>query len=118
MRGEDASNGAVTPIPHQRRLTHQILKHWQPFQVLQQTFTVSRRVEQLRRRMQQRIVATAEDFVLRTEMRDLESQEENGPKCVLWYKPMAWLGEVRPSRRHGSWSASLWQSFLALAVGA
>jgi hypothetical protein len=50
VRGEDASNVAVTPIPPQRRLTHQILQHRNTFQVLQQTFAVSRRAEQLRLR--------------------------------------------------------------------
>jgi hypothetical protein len=42
-------------------------------------FAVSRRAEQLRLRTQQRIIATAEDSVLRTEMANLESQEEDAP---------------------------------------
>ena len=41
MRGEDASNTAATPIPSQRRLTHQIIKHWKSFQILQQTLSSS-----------------------------------------------------------------------------
>jgi hypothetical protein len=61
VREEDAPNVAVTPIPLQHRRTQQIIKHWQSVQDLQQTFTVSRRAEQLRLRMQQRIVATAAD---------------------------------------------------------
>ena len=45
-------------------------------------------------RTQQRFVATAEDSVLRTEMGDIESEDENAPKRVLWYKPTAveWHG--------------------------
>ncbi len=39
----------------------------------------SRRAEQLSLRSQQRIVATVEDSVLRTEMVDLESQEDDDP---------------------------------------
>ena len=62
-------------IPLQHRVTMQILKHWQPFRGLKLTFAVSRRAEQLRLRTQQRIIATAEDSVLRTEMTNLESQE-------------------------------------------
>ena len=74
------------PCPRtQNRLTQQIIQHWQPFKDLQQTFAVSRRAEQLRLRAQQRIVATAEDAVLRTEMGDLESREEDAPTRVLWY---------------------------------
>ena len=49
----------------------------------------SRRVEQLRLRSQQRIVATVEDSVLRTEMTGLESQEEDAPKRMLFFKPMS-----------------------------
>jgi hypothetical protein len=39
-----------------------------------------------------RIVATVEDSVLRTEMAGLESQEEDAPKRILFFKPMSWLG--------------------------
>jgi hypothetical protein len=94
---EDAST--MPPIPSQHRVTQQIIQHWQPFQDLKQTFAVSRRAEQLRLRTQQRIIATAEDSVLRTEMANLESQEEDAPRRVLWFKPMAWLGQIRPHRR-------------------
>jgi hypothetical protein len=94
---EDAST--MPPMPSQHRVTQQIIQHWQPFQDLKQTFAVSRRAEQLRLRTQQDIIATAEDSVLRTEMANLESQEEDAPRRVLWFKPMAWLGQIRPHRR-------------------
>jgi hypothetical protein len=55
---------------------------------LTQDFVVSRRDEQLRFRAQQRIVATVDDSLLRTEMENLESQEEDAPRRVLWFKPM------------------------------
>jgi hypothetical protein len=51
----------------------------------------NKRQEQLSSRCQQRVVATVEESVLRTEMAGLESQEENVLKRVLFYKPMAWL---------------------------
>ena len=56
-------------------------------------------------------MATAEDSVLRTEMGALESQEEDAPKRVLWYKPLGFLGVIRPHRRDEAWSVSLCQSF-------
>ena len=96
-------------IPLQHQVTMQILKHWQPFRDLKLTFAVSRRAEQLRLRTQQRIIATADDCVLRTEMANLESQEEDAPKRVLWFKPMSWLGQIRPHRRDEAWPASLSQ---------
>ena len=80
MRDESsASNADVTAIPSQHRVTQQILSHWQPFRDLKLMFSGSRRAEQLNLRSQQRIVTTVEDSVLRTEMADLESQEEDAP---------------------------------------
>jgi hypothetical protein len=72
-----------------------------------QLFAGSRRAEQLSLRSQQRIVATVEDSVLRTEMTGLESQEEDAPKRILFFKPMSWMGQIRSHRRDETWSASL-----------
>ncbi len=118
VRGEDASNAAVTAIPAQNKVTLQILRMWQPFRGLKLMLAVSRRSEQLRLRSQQRIVATVEDSVLRTEMAGLESQEEDSPKRVLHFKPMSWLGQIRTHRRDEAWSASLWRAFFATSMGA
>ena len=104
-------------IPSQHRVTIQILEHWQPFQGLKLTFVVSRRAEHLHLRMWQSIVATVEDSVLRTEMTDIESQEEDTPRRVLYFKPMSWLGQIRTHRRDESWSDSLWQTFFTTSVG-
>jgi hypothetical protein len=67
----------------------------------------SHRTELLSLYSQQRIVATVEDSVLRTEMADLESQEEDAPKRILFFKPMSWSGQIRSHRRDETWSASL-----------
>ena len=93
MRDESsASNADVAVIPSQLRVTQQILSHWQPFKDLKFRFAGSRRAEQLNLRSQQRIVATVEDSVLRTEMAGLESLEEDDPKRILFFKPMGCLG--------------------------
>jgi hypothetical protein len=102
-----ASNGDVAVIPSQHRVTQQLLSHWQPFRDLKLMFPGSRRAEQLSLRSQHRIVTTVEDSVLRTEMTGLESQEEDAPKRILFFKPMSWLGQIRPHRRDETWSASL-----------
>ena len=102
------SNVDVAVIPSQHRVTQQILSHWQPFQDLKLMFAGSRRAEQLSLRSQQRVVATVEESVLKTEMAGLESQEEDAPKRILYFKPMSWLGQIRPHRRDESWSTSLW----------
>ena len=83
------SNAGVVVIPSQFKVTQQILFHWQPFRDLKLNFAASRRPEQLILRSQQRIVATIEEAVLRMEMAGLESQEEDTPKCVLFFKPMS-----------------------------
>jgi hypothetical protein len=69
-------------------------------------------------RSQQRVVATVEESVLKTEMAGLESQEEDAPQRILFFKPMSWLGQIRPHRRDESWSASLWQTFFFTSMGA
>ena len=96
-------------------MTHQILMSTKD---LKQTFVVSIRVEQLRLCVKKLVVTTVEDSVLRTEMDNLESEEEDDPRRVLWYKPMSWLGQIRPHRRDEAWSAGLWQAFFASCVGA
>ena len=63
-------------------------------------------------------MATVEESVLKTEMASLESQEEDAPKRLLFFKPMGWLGQIRPHRRDESWSASLWQTFVSTSMGA
>jgi hypothetical protein len=103
-----ASNAAVPTIPSQHRITLQMLSHLQPFRDLKLLFAVSRRAEQLSLRSQQDIVVTVEDSVLRTDMSGLESQEEDAPKRILFFKPMSWLGQIRPHRRDEDWSAILW----------
>ncbi len=67
------SNVDVTTIPSQYRVTQQILSHWQHFRDLKLMLAGSLRAEQLSLHSQQRIVATVEDSVLRTEMVVLES---------------------------------------------
>ncbi len=52
-------------------------------------FAVSCLPEQLSLISQHHIVATVEDSVLRTEMAGLESQEEDAPKRILFFKPMS-----------------------------
>ena len=119
MRDESsASNADVAAIPSQHKGTQQILSHWQPFLDLKLMFAGSRRAEQLSLRSQQRIVATVEDSVLRTEMAGLESEEEDAPKRILFFKSMSWLGQIRPHSEDEAWSAGLWQTFFAMTMGA
>jgi hypothetical protein len=94
-------------FPAQPRVTEQIIARGQPFKDLKQAFAVSRRAEHPRLHTEQRVVDTVEDSALRAEMGSLESQEEDTPKRVLWYKPVGFLGVIRPHRRDETWSVSL-----------
>ena len=90
MRDESsASNADVTVIPSQLKVTKQILLHWQSFRDLKLMCAGSRRAEQLSLRSQQRVVATVEESVLKTEMAGLESQEEDAPQRIHFFKPMS-----------------------------
>ena len=98
MRDESSvSNADATVIPSQHRVTQQILSHWQPFQDLQLMFPGSRRAEQLRLRSQQRVVATVEESVLKTEMVSLESQEEDAPPLLQANNELAGTDQTSPS---------------------
>jgi len=108
VRDESSTSNPVPVIPSQFKVTQEILIHWEPFRDLKLKFVGPHRAEQLSLHSQQRIVATVEESVLRTEMADLESQEEDVPKRVLFFKPMSWLGQIRSHRRDEVWSASLW----------
>ena len=55
-----------------------------------------RRSEQLRLHTYHRVVDSVEDSDLCVEMGALESQEEDVPKRILWYKPLGILGVIRP----------------------
>jgi hypothetical protein len=84
---------------------------------LELKFIGSRRQEQISSHCQQRVVATVEESVLRMEMAGLESQEEDVPKSVLFYKTMGWLGQIRTHRRDESWSTSVWWTFFSTFMG-
>jgi hypothetical protein len=49
-------------------------------------------------------------------MAGFESQEEDAPKCILFFKTMSWLGQIRSHRRDESWSPSLWQTFFSTSM--
>ncbi len=84
-----AYNTDVIVIPSQDRVSQKILTYCQTFRDLKLMFVVSCRDEQLVLYYQQLIVATVEDSVRRTEMTDLESQEDETCNRVLWFKPMS-----------------------------
>jgi hypothetical protein len=55
-------------------------------------------------------------FFFWTEMAGLESQEEDAPKRILFFKPMSWLGQIRSHRRDEALSPSLRQTFFVTSM--
>ncbi len=96
----------------QKKLTHQIVQHWHPFKDLKQTFVVSRRAEHLCLPTHQCVVVTVEDSVLCVEMGALESQEEDAPKRILWYKPLDFLLWYKPLGNQVASSDETWSTSL------
>ena len=74
-------------------------------------------MEQLQLHAPQKITATVADSALRVEMEALEPEQEGAPARSLWYKPMAWLGVLRPLSQAESWSVLLWQTFFTTSLG-
>ena len=83
-------------FPAPRLSTAHSSQEWQPFKDLRQRFANTRRMEQLHLHAPQKITATVADSALRVEMEALEPEQEGAPARFLWYKPMAWLGVLRP----------------------
>ena len=50
-------------------------------------------------------------------MSDLEPEEENAKARKLWYKPLAWLGVIRPLTPGEDWALPLWQTFFTTTIG-
>jgi hypothetical protein len=92
----------LLPSPHSLGSPNRYSATGSPSRISNLCFAGSRRAEQLSLRSQQRIIATVEDSVLRTEMAGLESQED-APKRILFFKPMSWLGQLRSHRRDETW---------------
>ncbi len=66
---------------------------------------------------QNRVTDTVEDSALHTKMENLEFEEEDDPRRVLWYETISWLGQIRPHHRDEVWSVSLWQAYFPSGVG-
>jgi hypothetical protein len=74
-------------------------------------------MDQLQLHAPQKITATVADSALRVEMEAHEPEQEGAPARCLWYKPMAWLGVLRPLSHSKLWSAPWWQTFFTTSIG-
>ena len=76
--------------------------HWAPFKALRRRYAGSRNEQQLQLHLPQKHKATEQDSTLRVEMNGLEDQADNAKPRELWWKPLSWLGTLRPTTANDS----------------
>jgi hypothetical protein len=86
-----------SPIPSQRRITQQLTKHWPQFKALRQHYASTCFEEQRQLHLPQKHKATVPESRLRIEMNALEEHADNAKAHDLYWKPLSWLGTIRPS---------------------
>jgi hypothetical protein len=61
--------------------------------------------------------ATVPDSALRMEMNALEAQTDNAKARDLLWKPLSWLGTLRPTTANDAWDQPLWETFVCTTLG-
>ena len=60
---------------------------------------------------------TVPDSTLRVEMKALEEQADNAKARELHWKPLSWLGTIRPTTPNDAWDQPLWETFVCTTLG-
>jgi len=63
------------------------------------------------------VQATDQDSALRVEVSALEDQADDGKARELHWKPMSWLGTLRPTTVDDAWDPAIWQTFFTSTLG-
>ncbi len=67
--------------------------------------------------MPQKHKVTVQDSTLRMEMNALEEQAGNATARELHWKPLSWLGTLRPTTANDAWDQPLWETFVCTTLG-
>jgi hypothetical protein len=67
--------------------------------------------------MSQKHKATVQDSTLRVKMNALEEQADNAKARDLHWKPLSWLGTLRPTTANDAWNQPLWETFVCTTLG-
>ena len=105
------------PIPSQRRLTQQLTKEWPQYKALRKRYAGTRFEEQRQLHLPQKHKATVPESSLRVEMNALEEQADNAKARDLYWKPLSWLGTIRPSSASDAFDPNLWATFFSTTLG-
>ncbi len=114
---QQAQQPPKSVIPSQRRVTEQLTKHWAPFKAPRQRYAGTRFEEQRQLHLPLKYKATVPDSTLRVEMNNLEEQADNAKARELFWKPMAWLGAIRPTSANDAFDPALWETFVSTTLG-
>jgi len=61
--------------------------------------------------------ATVPDSTLRVEMNNLEEQADKAKARELFWKPLSWLGAIRPTSANDAFDPALWETFVSTTLG-
>ena len=100
----------------QRRLTQQLSKEWPQYKALRQRYAGTRFEEQRQLHLPQKHKATVPDSTLRVEMNGLEEQADNPQARDLYWKPLSWLGAIRPTSTNDAFEPALWTMFVSTTL--
>ncbi len=114
---QQAQQPPKSVIPSQCRVTEQLTKHWAPFKALRQRYAGTRFEEQRQLHLPQKYKDTVPDSTLCVEMNNLEEQADNAKARELFWKPMAWLGDIRPTSPNDAFDPALWETFVSTTLG-
>ena len=73
--------------------------------------------EQRQLHLPQKHKATVADSTLRVEMNGLEEQADNAKARELFWKPLSWLGTIRPTSANDAFDPALWETFVSTTLG-
>jgi hypothetical protein len=85
---------------------------------LRQHYASTRFEEQRQLHLPQKHKDTVQESSLRVEMNALEEQADNAKARDLYWKPLSWLGTIRPSSANDAFDPNLWANFVSTTLGA
>ena len=103
-------------IPTQRVMTVLWSHHWQRSLSGSWKDIPKNMKEQLALHKPQRIPLWDKDSILRSEFGEPD-QGDASQQRYLWWKPMAWLGIIRPTNQSEKWHMQQWSTFFCLTLG-
>jgi hypothetical protein len=114
---QQAQQPPKSVIPTQGRVTEQLTKNWEAFKALRQHYVCTWFGEQCQLHLPQKHKATFANSTLRVEMNVLEEQADKAKAIYLYWKPLSWLGTIRPTSANDAFDPAIWETFVSTTLG-